>query len=304
MENFGYERILVPTDMSDFGNLAIRYAAMFHQRLGARLTLLYADESYFPVDVLEMPLGYYIENATETKTKLHEKLRSYANEQLPATLVETTVVEDAPARAIVQTAKQMRADLIVMGTHGRRGWRRALLGSVTEAVLHETNVPVLTVTPGAMRDEAQPIRTIVCPVNFTYIARESLHHASVLAEAFDAELVVVYVAEAIETPKLPEVEAAFSLWVGPAVRERVRYRLTIVGQGEPAESVLATAADVDADLIVLGAQHKFFSDATVIGATTQRITRFARCPVLTVVRKAQSEMELELERAEEELINA
>jgi len=302
METFGYDRILVPTDMSDFGSLALRFAAMFHDRLASRITLLYADETYFPIDVLEMPAGYYLENATETKSKLQEKLREYANAQLPGVAVETTIADGAPARAIAETAKQMRADLIVMGTHGRRGWRRALLGSVTEAVLHETNVPVLTVTPGTMSDAVPAVRTIVCPVNFTYIAREALHHASAMAEAFDAELVVVYVAEAIQTPKLPEVEAAFSLWVGPAVRERVRYRLTMVGEGEPAECVLTTAADVDADLIVLGAQHKFFSDATVIGATTQRITRFARCPVLTVARKAHTELELEV--PEEELVHA
>jgi len=300
MDNFGFERILVPTDLSDFGNIAIPYAAMFQERFASRITLLYADDTYFPVDAMEMPIGYYLENAPETKLKLQEKLRDYANTNFPGAVIESTVVDDAPVRAIVKTAKQMRADLIVMGTHGRRGWRRALLGSVTEAVLHETDVPVLTVTPGAVTRNT--IRTIVCPVNFTYIARESLHHASVLAEAFDAELVVVYVAEAIETPKLPEVEAAFTLWVGPAVRERARYRLTVVGDGEPAESVLVTAADVDADLIVLGAQHKFFSDATVIGATTQRVTRFARCPVLTVVRKAQAELELEIE--EEELVQA
>jgi nucleotide-binding universal stress UspA family protein len=303
MEHFGYDRILIPTDLSDFGSLALRYAAMFHERLGSRLTLMFADESYFPMDVFEMPAAYYLENAPETRLKLQERLRAYADAQLPGVPLETTVVDNAPSRAIVSTAKQMRADLIVMGTHGRRGWRRALLGSVTEAVLHETNVPVLTVTPAIMDGASTPaIRTIVCPVNFTYVARESLHHASVLAEAFDAELLVVYVAEAIETPKLPEVEAAFSLWVGPAVRDRVRYRLSVVGEGEPAECVLATAADVDADLIVLGAQHKFFSDATVIGATTQRVTRFARCPVLTVVRKAQAELELEVE--ESELVHA
>lgn len=303
MENYGYERILVPTDLSDVATIAIRYAAMFGALLGSRITLLYADESYYPIDILEMPIGYYLENAPETRLKLQEKLRAYANAMLPNMKVEAIVADEPPSRAIVRTAKQMRADLILMGTHGRRGWRRALLGSVTEGVLHDTDVPVLTVTPAVPTGEAAPaIRTIVCPVNFTYIARESLHHASLLAEAFDAELVVVYVAEAIETPRLPEVEAAFSLWVGPAVRERVRYRLNVVGEGDPAECVLATAADVDADLIVLGAQHKFFSDATVIGSTTQRVTRFARCPVLTVVRKARAEMDLEI--PDDELVHA
>jgi nucleotide-binding universal stress UspA family protein len=305
MDNFGYERILVPTDMSDFANQAIRYAALLHERLGSRITLLYADETYFPADVLEIPLGYYLEQAPETKAKLQEKLQEYATAQLPGAQVETMVVQDAPARAIVNTAREMKADLVVMGTHGRRGWRRALLGSVTETVLHEIDRPVLTVTPGILNAGAPAaIQHVLCPVNFTYIARESLQHASLMAEAFGAELIVVYVAEGIQPPQLPEVESAFSLWVDPAVRGRAHYRLSVVGDGNPAERVLDAAQDAEADLIVLGAQHKFFSDATVIGTTTQRITRFARCPVMTVVRRARTEIDVEVHEHEDELIHA
>ena len=292
MDNFGYERILVPTDMSEFGNLAIRYASMLRDRLGSSITLLYADETFFPVDVLEIPLGYYLENEPETKSKLQEKLAAYAAENLPGTEVRTIVDQDAPSRAIVKTAREIEASLVVMGTHGRQGWRRALLGSVTENVLHEIDRPVITVTAGV---DPVAVRRIVCPVNFTYIARESLQHACTLAEAFDAELQVVYVAEGIQGPQLPEVEAAFSLWVAPAVRERTRYRLTVLKDGNPAELVLGAASEANADLIVIGAQHRFFSDATVIGTTTQRITRFARCPVMTVVRKAKAEVPIEKE---------
>jgi nucleotide-binding universal stress UspA family protein len=303
MENFGYERILVPTDMSEFASQAIRYGALLRDRLGSRVTLLHADETYFPIDVLEIPLGYYLDQAPATKARLQEKLRQYSNTHFPGGGVETLLVQDSPARAIVNTAKEMNADLIVMGTHGRRGWRRALLGSVTESVLHEIDRPVITVTPGILADNQTPeIRRVVCPVNFTHIARESLHHASAMAAAFDAELLVVYVAEGVEPPQLPEVEAAFSLWVDPAVKGRARYRLIIVDDGDPAERVLETVRDETADLIVLGAQHKFFSDATVVGGTTQRITRFARCPVMTVVRKARAEVEVR--ETEEELVHA
>lgn len=291
MQSFGYERILVPTDMSEFANIALRYAALFHERLGSRLTFLYADETYLPLDVLEAPIGYYLETAPETKAKMQEKLRAFADEHVPGAHVETLVVADTPARAIVRTARDTNTDLIVMGSHGRRGWRRAILGSVTENVLHETDRPILTVTPALLKPkEKLAIDRIVCPVNFSYVARESLYHASALAQAFGAELIVIYVAEGIQPPQLPEVEAAFSLWVDPAVRNRVRYRLSVVEHGDPAESVLSAAGYLDADLIVLGAQHKFFSDATVIGTTTQRITRFARCPVLTVVRQAHAEI--------------
>lgn len=298
--SIGYGHILVPTDMSDFADQAIRYAGLIATHLGSRVTLLYADEAYFPIDVLEFPLGYALEHAGDTTTKIHERLRATATDLLPSVNVEAMVVRDTPARAIIHTAKDVRADLIVMGTHGRHGWRRALLGSVTETVLHQSDRPLITVTPGVFTAAQQPrIRSVLCPVNFTFIARESLQHACAIASAFDAELIIVYIAEGIQPPRLPEVEAAFSLWVEPALRGRARYRLSVAGEGDPAEGVLAAARDVQADLIVLGAQHRFFSDATVIGTTTERITRFARCPVMTIVRHAR--VETHVRNREEEL---
>lgn len=292
MKSLAFDRILVPTDMSDFGNLALRYAVQFRERLGSHLTLLFADEFYFPIEVLELPIGYYLENAPDTRRKLQEKLRDYATTNCGEG-TEALIVQDAPARAIINSAKQVRADLIIMGTHGRHGWRRALLGSVTESVLRETDRPVLTVTPALMEKDANPaIRTVLCPVNFTHVAREALQYASALAASFDADLAVMYVAEGIDQPMLPQLESAFSTWIDPHVRDRCRYNQIVVHNGDPAEHVLNMSQKLGADLIVIGAQHRWFSDATVIGSTTERITRFAKCPVLTVVRKASVEKPL------------
>ena len=289
MNTYGYDRILVPTDMSDFAKLALRYAVLFQQRTGSALTLMFADEFYFPVDLLEMPMGYYLENAPETKKKLSEQLRDYVQANVPLG-ADALIVQDAPARAIVNTAKDTRADLIIMGTHGRHGWRRALLGSVTESVLHDTDTPVLTVTPSLMKTDAEKqIRTILCPVNFTRVARESLAHACTLAQAFGAELVVMYVAEALDEEHAPQVESAFSQWVDPQVQSHCSYRQLFAHADDAAAKVLETAQELKVDLVVVGAQHRMFSEATVIGTTTERITRFAPCPVLTVIRKATIE---------------
>src|SRR5512142_1739196 len=146
MEDFGFRRVVVPTDLSDFAAMALRYAAMMRERAGSELTLLYADETYLPVDLLEAPLGYYLENAPQSREKLQQKFNEYAKAQIGGKF-ETIVVQDSPSRAILNTAKSVGADLIVMGTHGRSGVRRALLGSVTENVIHESETPLLTVTP-------------------------------------------------------------------------------------------------------------------------------------------------------------
>lgn len=293
METYGYDRILIPTDMSEFGKLALQYGVLFQERLGTALTLMYADEFYFPIELLEAPAGQYLETAPATKVKLQEKLRDYIKEHVPLG-AEGVIVQDAPARSIVQTAKDTRADLIIMGTHGRNGIRRAVLGSVCEAVLHDSDVPLLTVTPNLMKAEGAPaITKILCPVNFTRVARESLQHACVLAEAFNAELSVVYVAESIAEPHLPEIESAFIQWVDPHVRDRCSYRQIVTLHDDAAARVLDIAEESAADLLVIGAQHRRFSDASVIGTTTERLTRFARCPVLTVVRQAVVEETLE-----------
>jgi len=277
------ERILVPTDTSDFEGLALQYALIFQKTLGAKLTLLYAQE-FSLLLTGEHPIGYYLENVPEAKTKAVDELRKYAREHVPGDApVTTTVVDDTPARAIVATAERIDADLIIMGTHGRTGLRRAFLGSVAERVLRETKRPVLTVRPPLLTaDREVNFRTILCPVNFTAVAHEALDHACELARDFGASLVVMHVSELDETSD-ESIQTRFHDWVDPRVRERTRYQ-RIIASGDPAARILELADNTGVDLIVIGAQHKRFSDRTVIGATTDRITRFARQPVLTILR--------------------
>lgn len=280
-----FERILVPTDMSEFGDLAFRYAMLFQQTVQSNVTLLYAEEFSY-LGLTDLPLSYYLENAPEAKMRQLTKLRKYADTHAPKDVhVETMVVDNAPAPAIVATADLVKADLIIMGSHGRHGVKRAILGSVTEEVLRQTDRPVMTVLPARHRAGAPAaIKTILCPVNFTDVARVSLEQAAAMAFAFDAELVVMHVSEGDASPSLVQLE--FGSWVDSLVRPRTRYRQINV-HGDAASRVLEVADEMGADLVVVGAQHKFFSDATIIGTTTERITRFARQPVLTVVRNAE-----------------
>jgi len=184
-----FQRILVPTDMSDFAELAMDYALLFRKQLGSHLTLLYADEVRMPIEFLEYPLGYYLENAPDAKVRLQQKLRDFALLKAPEGGVEAIVVDDSPARAIVQTARSMNADLIIMGTHGRSGWKRAILGSVTEAVLHDSDIPVLTVTP-LLHPLGGPteINRVLCPVT-------AIDAGTDVAAAFGAELMLMAVSD-------------------------------------------------------------------------------------------------------------
>jgi nucleotide-binding universal stress UspA family protein len=100
----------------------------------------------------------------------------------------------------------------------------------------------------------------------------------------------LYVTEEIDKDRVAEVETAFRHWIDPQIADRCEFTHMVLQDGDPAARTLEAANRSHADLIVVGAQHRFFSDATVIGTTTQRITRFARIPVLTVAMKARKEV--------------
>lgn len=271
-----FSRILVPTDMSIFARLALRWARLFHTRLGSGVTLLHAHEAFYPYGLLE-DVPCEAPNWTEIRGQLRKSLGSHAAEFLPDVPADLRVVDEDPARAIVHAASALDAGLILMGTHGRTGLRRALLGSVTEQVLRDTSCPVLTVSPDHSPEDSISVRSILCPVNFTDVAQESLNVACELARVFGAHLVVAHVLEqAVDT------HAQFDAWVDKIVGGRCRYSRVIV-EGNVAARVLATAESTGADLVVLGSMHRGFRDEAVVGSTTGRVVRYARLPVLTIV---------------------
>src|SRR5262249_49240582 len=101
-----------------------------------------------------------------------------------------------PVTEILAQAADMSADLLVLGTHGRSGFERLFLGSVTEKVLRKASCPVLTVPPG-LPDAvpASPIRyaCILCPVDFSESSLRALEYALSLAQETDARLAVLHV---------------------------------------------------------------------------------------------------------------
>ncbi|HEX7191432.1 MAG TPA: universal stress protein [Thermoanaerobaculia bacterium] len=299
-------QILAPVDLSEGGITALQYARLFAEAFSANLTVMYVDPLFFPVDVTashatgafqrtcaDAAFERTVSDATRTE------VRVYAANALANAKYDVIVESGQPVHVILRTARELNADLLVMGTHALRGWRRAVLGSVTEGVLHGTAIPILTVS----RSHGVPVMhgpvmvtRIVCPVNFTDGARESLRYAAFLAEKFNAELVAVHVIEP-GSHVLPagSSECRVREWIGDEVGEVMSFR-ELTMRGGAAERVLDCIDDLGADLLVIGAQHKFFRETTVIGTTTERLVRFAPCPVLTVVRAAVPH-EIQLEEA-------
>lgn len=142
------EHLLVATDFSACSKEALDHAVQLAQKMNGRLTLLHVFESpfFYPA---ETPLGNYPEVYQWLQDFKQEELKNLdaltneiRKEGLP---VEALFKEGAPSVEILRTAKEINADLIVMGTHGRKGFSHVMMGSVAERVAREAPCPVFIV---------------------------------------------------------------------------------------------------------------------------------------------------------------
>jgi nucleotide-binding universal stress UspA family protein len=136
---FGIHTILHPTDFSEHSELAFRTACSLARDYGARLLVLH---------VAQAPVPLYMEGAVPPRTdELLDELRTQLLRLQPCdgTTVIHRLEEGNPVQEILRVAQAAQADLIVMGTHGRRGLRRLLMGSVAEQVMRNAGCPVMTV---------------------------------------------------------------------------------------------------------------------------------------------------------------
>jgi nucleotide-binding universal stress UspA family protein len=138
-----FERILVATDFADSSRQALELALRIAEKFGSELTLVHSWEApnysyaaglYLPVDVIAP-----IERAAVARL---EEAMAELKQRFPA--AKSLLRAGVPWEEVLSAAAQIKADLIVMGTHGRRGLERALLGSVAEKVVRMARVPVLT----------------------------------------------------------------------------------------------------------------------------------------------------------------
>lgn len=135
--------ILVPTDFSDFADYALEYAIALAARIDAKVHVVNA----ITIPTLGFPeLGVAVASVTITATvEQHQQLLDQVVERYRQAKLGALVRTGDAREVIIDTAIELGADLIVMGTHGRHGFKRALLGSITESVIRHAPCPVLAV---------------------------------------------------------------------------------------------------------------------------------------------------------------
>jgi nucleotide-binding universal stress UspA family protein len=298
--------ILCPVDLSEGSRHAFDRAVGVARCYDAKISIL----SVVPVAAVvpaipfgpEGPGAFGVHPTEQRNHLLAEIPRFLALEHGIGTAVEYQVVE-APSvhREIIAQTERLGADLVVMGTHGRSGFERLVLGSITEKVLRTARVPVMTVPPhvadvvAAGRD---PFRRIVYATDFSEGSEDALRYAASLAQHAAGQLTVIHVVQPFPVGQDPIVGTSFDVAAYHAEMEKqARAKLrTFVPEsirlgcdtddvlviGKPYREILRVAAERLADVIVLGVHGRHALDRLVFGSATEHLVRRATCPVLTV----------------------
>src|SRR5690348_9061451 len=302
MSHTSITRILCPVDFSDFSRRALDEAVALAHLMDGCVTALHV----FPIAIPGNPFAGLQDFEPFTLTDKHRahllrQLSDFATaEGAERNRITVALREGVDIHAeILTAAAEMEPDLIVLGTHGRSGFQRLMLGSVTEKVLHKSQWPVLTVparAPDAVPAGPAPFKRILCGVDFSDCSQSALRYAVSLAEQARAHLDVLSVVlmipmydatgvtpldyasllERLKADVAQRLEAAVRQAGGGADVDRM------VTAGDPHLDIVRVATERGADLIVLGAYSHSGFDHALFGSTTNQVVRRATCPVLTV----------------------
>ena len=285
-----FDRILLPTDGGDVARNAADSAVRLAARFDATVHVLHV------LELGELPPGVEDADADEFahvgETAIDE-ITSAAGDAGVET--DTDVVEShGPTHeVIVEFATEHGADLVVMGTHGRSGLDRIVLGSVTERTLRESDVPVLTVHEGGGLPADRDLENVLVPIDGSQSADAALALGIDLAAETGATLHLITL---IDTSK-PWHRAASGETLGDIdelgkdvldnalLRAEAADVSTIegsVGRGKPETAILEYAADHDADCIVMGTHGRSGLNRYLLGSVTEHVVRTADAPVLSV----------------------
>ena len=289
------KKILCAIDRSPSSLQAFGYALALARWQSARLNLLEVIEEAPPPGVNRAPTSDGVPN--ETRTTLERDLRRVLTARRASDVkVEISLRNGNVVQEILEQAKKSQPDLMVIGSHGRGGIQRLVLGSVAEKVLRLATCPVLTVRRGVrlVRRSRSPFATILCPTDFSAAANKAVAYAKRLAQEADAKLILM---TAVEWPFGDEVTSGAVAELQKSIASNASDALTrllprpasngpraqaIVAVGKASAAIVKVARARSVDLIVMGVSGRGALDVAILGSTTHHVIREGAWPVLTV----------------------
>jgi nucleotide-binding universal stress UspA family protein len=279
-----FTNILWATDFSTSSLASLPYVVAFSRRYQSKVYLAHVIVPH-PYPLVSPEAVPYLDKLRQAASKhLSELSDSGEFQQIPH---ETLLGHGEIAEVLGGMIEAHEIDLVVVATHGRRGFRRALLGSVAEEIWRTSTCPVLTVGPQVTQRAGTEIapRQILYPTDLSDESLAAAPYALSFALEYAARLTVLHV--------VPNTIHASARLLARTFRDEVREMVPpeaapwcepvcLVESGEPAETILRMVRECQADLVVLGMRSPRALALQRVGNVAYRVVAEADCPVLTV----------------------
>jgi nucleotide-binding universal stress UspA family protein len=284
-------RILCPTDFSEFSDIAFRYAVSIANHYRGTLFVEHVVESWQHPEAAFVPAHYYVEFQSHLLRKGEEELQRFVKHHADSEIRPEPVVEQGiAADCILALAEAQDVDLIVMGTHGRRGFDRLMVGSVTERVLRKASCPVLAVHKPSydflnsrQSDPAHLNRILFC-TDFSDNSLRALSHALSLTAEYNAELTLLHVLK--DVPGASIIDEAIAMeqldHLIPTEKPKAGSIRSMVRRGSAYQQIIQFALEARTDLVIMAVRGRGALNAAVFGSTTYRVIQLGPSPVLAV----------------------
>jgi nucleotide-binding universal stress UspA family protein len=277
------KNILYTTDFSACSEAALPYARSLAERYGATVHMVHVIGAEPVFGELGVPYGD-VESENRVARQQFDLLEQ--SDALKGILFTHSVQRGSVWEVVSQLLVDLHIDLIVSGTHGRRGLKHFLLGSVAEQIFRRAACPVLTVGPEVRKEGMAQGRlsVILYATDFSSASLHAFGYAQSLASESGARLALLH---ALETERavsrLEEAVVDTNRRLDELMRQSSGVSCDpIIMSGSAAESILRAARSAEADLIVMGAHPGASTSAHTPCAVAHRVVCHASCPVLTV----------------------
>jgi nucleotide-binding universal stress UspA family protein len=295
------KNILVPIDFSDFSDKALEYAVQLAETFQSNLTILHAIVLFQDDVGEEERLQEYEDWIKRREAKIHAQMKKNLQRTKGKNLKVKSVILRGinAADTILEYLDIHPFDLIVMGTHGRTGLKHFLLGSISEKVVRLSPIPVLTIHRSLTELK---LNKILVPIDFSIPSKDAADQAIGFSSFYEAVLEFIHVIEQDIHPSFyaSGVDSIFEIDKG--LQKRVIENLEefladqlppniqtnfLVREGKAHREIVDYANENSIDLIIIATQGLTGLDYALLGSTTEKVVRWATCPVLTVKRREE-----------------
>jgi nucleotide-binding universal stress UspA family protein len=288
-------RVLLATDCSKEAARAQETAVFLAGACHAALDILSVLEAPPGMDPGYQVNQLYLEQLHKEAGKVVDRVVGEAG--ACGVQARARIVRGVPVQQINEAARELKSDLVVMGTRGRTGLAHVLLGSTAEGVVRGAPCPVLTVRSVAEKSRPAPdirVTRILVPVDFSDCSLEALEYAIQAAREFAASVTILHVIEpASYGLDFTLVHAGDAQKTMDVLGKRLgEFTALVKGQGiaaqhrlqsgAPGKAIPDVAQAVEADLIVMGTHGRRGFSHLVSGSVAEAVLRDAPCPVLTI----------------------